>query len=133
MRATAFFSTVLLALSPLKASFAQSNSVPAEQPNDAPTATSWPATVVEEASAQSDRKVLNRVVPSYPSLARSMNLKGTVRVDAVVDPSGKVKTLTVRGGHPVLVQAAQRAIYKWKWSPAKQESREEIEVRFDPQ
>jgi TonB family protein len=102
-------------------------------PSDAPTATSLPATVVEEASAQSDRKVLNRVVPSYPSLARSMNLKATVRVDAVVDPSGKVKTLTVRGGHPVLVQAAQRAIYKWKWSPAKQESREEIEVRFDPQ
>jgi hypothetical protein len=70
MRATVFFSTLLLAISPLKASFAQSSSAPTEQPSDAPTATSLPATVVEEASAQSDRKVLNRVVPSYPSLAQ---------------------------------------------------------------
>ena len=113
-------------------SSAQSNTTSTEQPGDAPTVTSVPATVVDEAAAQSDRKILNRVVPAYPSLARSMNLRGTVRVDALVDTSGKVKTLTVRGGHPVLVQAAQSAIYKWKWSPAKQESQEVIEVRFDP-
>ena len=93
---------------------------------------SAPETVAEDASVQSDRKIINRFVPPYPALARTMHLKGTVRVDAVVDPSGKVKALRVRGGHPVLVQAAQSAIYKWRWSPTKQESREAIEVRFDP-
>jgi TonB family protein len=79
-----------------------------------------------------DRKVMNRVVPSYPELARSMNLKGSVRLEAVVAPNGKVKSVVVRGGHPVLAQAAEDAIYKWKWAPAKHETREPIEVKFDP-
>lgn len=133
MRATTLLWTVLLTILPaFKPAVGQFSSPPPEQSSGAPTAASVPKTVVEDASTQSDRKILNRIVPSYPTLARTMNLKGTVRVDAIVDPSGKVKTLTVRGGHPVLVQAAQRAIYKWRWSPAKQESREAIEVRFDP-
>ena len=33
----------------------------------------------------------------------------------------------------VIVRAAQDAIYKWKWAPASHETREPIEVRFDPQ
>jgi len=52
------------------------------------------------------RKVVNRIVPSYPQLARTMNLKGTVRIEAVVAPNGVVKSVAVKGGHPVLVQAA---------------------------
>jgi len=31
------------------------------------------------------------------------------------------------------VRAAQDAIYKWKWAPASHETREPIEVKFDPQ
>jgi hypothetical protein len=44
-----------------------------------------------------------------------------------------VKSVEVKGGHPVLVRAAQDAIYKWKWAPASHETREAIEVKFDPQ
>ena len=54
-------------------------------------------------------------------------------MDALVASNGTVKSVEVRGGHPVLVQAAQHAIYKWKWAPASYETRELIEVRFDPQ
>jgi len=50
-----------------------------------------------------------------------------------VQPNGVVKSVEVKGGHPVLVRAAQDAIYKWKWAPATHETREPIEVRFDPQ
>src|SRR5215467_10411396 len=132
MRAATFFSTVLLVMLSLKPAVGQSNSAPTQQPGSVPTVASAQETVAEDASVQSDRKIINRFVPPYPALARTMHLKGTVRVDAVVDPSGKVKALRVRGGHPVLVQAAQSAIYKWRWSPTKQESREAIEVRFDP-
>ncbi len=78
------------------------------------------------------RKVVNRVVPQYPELARTMNLRGTVRVDALVLPNGSVKSVEVRGGHPVLAQAAENAIRKWRWQPAKTETREPIEVKFDP-
>ncbi len=81
---------------------------------------------------ESNRKVVNRVVPQYPELARTMNLRGTVRVEALVLPNGSVKAVEVKGGHPVLAQAAENAIRKWRWQPAKTETREPIEVKFDP-
>jgi TonB family protein len=83
--------------------------------------------------SESTRKILNRVTPQYPEIARTMNLRGNVRAEAVVQPNGMVKSVEVKGGHPVLVRAAQDAIYKWKWAPATHETREPIEVKFDPQ
>ena len=82
---------------------------------------------------EGNRKVVSRVMPQYPEMARTMNLKGNVKAEAVVEPNGVVKSVEVKGGHPVLVRAAQAAIYKWKWAPASHETREPIEVRFDPQ
>lgn len=62
-----------------------------------------------------------------------MNLKGSVKAEAVVLPNGTVKSVEVKGGRSVLVDAVQHAIYKWKWAPASREARELIEVKFDPQ
>ena len=70
------------------------------------------------------RKVVNRVVPNYPEMARVMNLKGSVKVDALVAANGTVKT--------VLLQAAENAIRKWKWQPAAHETVEPVEFKFDP-
>ena len=86
----------------------------------------------QQEQPESNRKVVNRVVPQYPELARTMNLRGTVRVEALVLPNGSVKAVEVKGGHPVLAQAAENAIRKWRWQPAKTETREPIEVKFDP-
>ncbi|HEV2730445.1 MAG TPA: energy transducer TonB [Terriglobales bacterium] len=86
----------------------------------------------QEEQTASKRKVVNRVVPAYPQLARTMNLKGTVRIEALVAPNGVVKSVSVKGGHPVLVQAAENAIQKWRWEPATRETHEPIEVSFDP-
>ena len=58
------------------------------------------------------------MTPQYPEMARTMNLRGNVKAEAVVEPNGVVKSVEVKGGHPVLVRAAQDAIYKWKWAPA---------------
>jgi TonB family protein len=79
------------------------------------------------------RKILNQVTPQYPQIARNMNLRGSVRAEAVVEPNGIVKTVEVKGGHPLLVRAAQSAIYKWRWAPAAHETREPIEVKFNPE
>ena len=79
------------------------------------------------------RKVKSKVAPVYPDIARRMNITGTVRLVVVVSSKGTVKSTKLVGGHPVLVRAAQDAIYKWKWAPASHETREPIEVRFDPQ
>ena len=87
----------------------------------------------QEQQGGSGRKIVNRVVPAYPPIARTMNLKGTVRLDALVQANGTVKTVELKGGHPVLAQAAENAIRKWKWEPATHESHEPIEFHFDPE
>jgi TonB family protein len=92
-----------------------------------------PALFAQQDQTEATRKIVNRVTPHYPEMARSMNLKGSVRMDALVAPNGTVKSVEVKGGHPVLVQAAQHAIYKWKWAPASHETREPIEVKFNPE
>lgn len=84
-------------------------------------------------ATDSTRKVVSRPAPVYPALARTMSLKGNVRMDAMVSPNGTVRSVVLRGGHPVLAQAAQNAILKWRWEPAAHETREPIEVKFDPQ
>jgi TonB family protein len=81
---------------------------------------------------ESTRKVLNKVTPRYPDLARTMSLKGVVKVEAVVAPNGTVKSVDPKGGHPVLLQAAQNAIRQWKYEPTSHETRETIEVEFHP-
>jgi TonB family protein len=78
------------------------------------------------------RKIVSRVIPVYPELANKMQIRGTVRVEAVVAPNGKVKFTQVIGGSPVLVKAAVDAIEKWKWGPAPQETKELIELNFHP-
>ncbi len=87
----------------------------------------------QQDQSQAKRKVTNRVSPEYPSLARTMNLRGTVKVEAQVASDGTAKTVEVKGGHPVLAQAALYAVRKWKWEKSPHESTEIIEVTFNPQ
>jgi len=65
----------------------------------------------------SKRRVVEQVVPVYPQLARNLALEGVVKVDALVAPDGTVKTVEIKAGHPVLVQAAANAVRRWKWNP----------------
>jgi TonB family protein len=78
------------------------------------------------------RKVVNRVAPAYPDLARKMRILGTVRVQVVVAPSGKLKLAQVVGGNPLLAKAAVDAIEQWRWGPAPHETKELIELNFRP-
>ena len=81
---------------------------------------------------ETKRKVVNKVVPVYPDLARKLQIHGIVRVEVVIAPSGKVKMTHVIGGNPVLAQSAVNAIEQWKWTPAPQETQELVELSFHP-
>ena len=61
------------------------------------------------------RRAKSRVQPEYPELARKMNITGTVKVEVVVAPNGKVKEAKVVGGHPLLANAALEAVKKWHY------------------
>jgi TonB family protein len=78
------------------------------------------------------RKVVTRVTPQYPNIARRMSIQGNVRVDVLVAPNGAVRAVEVKGGHPVLADAAQNALRQWKWEPAAHETHETIELKFNP-
>jgi TonB family protein len=90
----------------------------------------------QDSSAQepteTTRKIVNKVAPVYPDLARKMQIRGTVKVAVVIAPNGKVKMTHVMGGNPVLAQSAVDAIERWRWAPAPQESQELIELSFHP-
>jgi len=81
---------------------------------------------------QSRRRIVNKVVPVYPSMARTMNLAGTVKLEALVLANGTVRSIQVKGGNPLLAQAAQNAVREWKWAKAERESTEMLEFRFTP-
>ncbi len=87
------------------------------------------------ASAQEGltRKVKSRSAPTYPDIARRMNITGTVKVMVVVAPNGNIKTTKVVGGHPLLVTAAVDALKKWKFEPAADETTGTVEFKFSPQ
>ena len=82
--------------------------------------------------SESARKIVNRVTPLYPDLARRMQISGTVKVEALVAPNGRVKSTKVIGGSPVLTKAALDAIGAWKWASTSSESKELIELTFRP-
>lgn len=88
--------------------------------------------VAQSAETETARKVLNRVLPVYPPMARTMNLTGTVKLEALVLPNGTVKSVQVKGGNPLLVQAAQNAVREWKWQKSDHDSTEELEFKFHP-
>ena len=73
------------------------------------------------------------MAPAYPTLARSMALEGIVKLDALVAPDGTVKTVQIKAGHPILVQAAANAVRRWRWEPAAHDSHEVVEVKFSPE
>jgi TonB family protein len=79
-----------------------------------------------------ERKVLSRVTPQFPALARSMRIAGSVKLEALVEPSGKVKSVEIKGGHPLLAQSAANAVRLWRWEVAARETRELVEIHFDP-
>ncbi len=62
-------------------------------------------------------KLVNKVTPVYPPLAKQARIQGTVRLQAVIAKDGSVVELQVLSGHPLLVQAALDAVRQWRYHP----------------
>jgi TonB family protein len=82
-------------------------------------------------SPGAERKVLTRISPNYPDLARKMRIQGVVKVEVIVRPNGTVKSMRVLGGSPVLVEAAADAVKRWKFQAAQSETAEVVQVAFE--
>lgn len=86
-----------------------------------------------QAQGHVERKVVNRIAPIYPELAKRMHVSGVVKLELVIRPNGNVKSTKVVGGNPVLIQAATDAVQKWKFEAAPEETTEVVQLTFEPQ
>ncbi len=76
------------------------------------------------------RKVKTKVLPTYPELAKRMNVIGKVKIEVIITPDGRVKSTRAVGGHPLLVQACLDAVKEWKFVAAPEESTQTVEFEF---
>src|ERR1700756_767892 len=75
------------------------------------------ATRIRQGGAVQAAKLVNKVQPVYPPLARQTRISGTVRLHALISKSGQVESLEVISGHPLLVRAAMDAVQQWRYQP----------------
>jgi protein TonB len=64
-----------------------------------------------------EARILNRVMPVYPILAKSMRISGKVHLVGVISRTGVIEKLDVLDGHPLLVRAALEAVKQWVYQP----------------
>jgi protein TonB len=62
-------------------------------------------------------KLIKRVQPTYPMLAREEHLSGTVRLHAIIGTDGSVQSLHVARGPCSLAKASIDAVRQWRYQP----------------
>jgi protein TonB len=62
-------------------------------------------------------RLIRRVEPVYPQLARQAHIQGSVQIDAIIDTNGRVIEMKVISGHPLLATAALAAVQQWVYEP----------------
>ncbi|HKW57572.1 MAG TPA: energy transducer TonB [Candidatus Acidoferrum sp.] len=81
------------------------------------------------ARAQENRKLIKKVDPVYPDLARRMNMTGVVKVEITITTEGTVSEVKTLGGNPVLVVAVEDAVKQWKYASGPAETKK-LEFKF---
>ena len=76
------------------------------------------------------RKVISEVKPAYPATLKNLHIEGLVRLTVTVLPNGNVAKINVRGGNPILVENALRAVKDWKYAPGFSQTEEEVVLNF---
>ena len=76
------------------------------------------------------RKVISEVKPIYPPTLKNLGIEGKVRLTAVVLPDGSVLAVEVRGGNPILVENAVKAVKVWRYAPGPSQTEEDVVLNF---
>jgi TonB family protein len=76
-----------------------------------------PITRIRQGGNVAIAKLLDRVTPAYPDVARGEHLQGTVRLHAIIAKDGTIAQLRVVKGYCSLARASLDAVQKWRYSP----------------
>ena len=72
---------------------------------------------VRVSSGVQEAKLLRRVMPIYPALAKAARIQGTVRMAATIARDGSIQELQILEGHALLRGAAIDAVRQWLYQP----------------
>ncbi|MBV9670847.1 MAG: TonB family protein [Acidobacteriales bacterium] len=95
-------------------------------------------TTVANASRYTGGALVMKVMPVYPTLAKTLRVTGSVLLESHVDEQGNVTSVKVLNGSPVLRAAAINAVKQWKYQPLKLNGKPvprvlQTEIRFKPE
>ena len=62
-------------------------------------------------------KLISKVDPVYPTIARQARISGTVSLGVIIGPDGHVQEASVLSGHPLLRPAAMDVVPQWVYQP----------------
>jgi len=62
-------------------------------------------------------RLIQKIEPLYPTLARAARIQGQVVLAAIISKSGEIQNLVLVSGHPLLVPAALDAVKRWRYRP----------------
>lgn len=77
------------------------------------------------------RHVRHYMRPALPEIAKKMNIKGAVRLELDIAPSGKVTAVRPLGGHPMLLDSATKAVRFWQFEASSQATTGAITINFE--
>src|ERR1051326_5109869 len=61
--------------------------------------------------------LIRKVEPTYPPIAKTARIQGSVVLHAIISKQGTIENLQVISGHPMLTQSAVEAVKQWKYRP----------------
>lgn len=90
-------------------------------PRETPPAPAAPAALAPVAQPRFDADYLLNPAPAYPPLSRRLGEEGKVLLRVFVEAGGRPSQIEVKSssGSPRLDQAAQEAVWRWKFVPAR--------------
>jgi protein TonB len=62
-------------------------------------------------------KLIRKVIPEYPALARTARISGVVHLMGTIGKDGTIRNLQLVDGHPMLARAALQAVEQWVYEP----------------
>jgi protein TonB len=71
--------------------------------------------------------------PEYPETLRQAGIGGTVRMQITISPQGRVETVDLLGGNPILGESAMKAVQQWVYAAAAWRTKLLVRFAFDPQ
>ena len=73
--------------------------------------------------SKAEVRLLRRVEPQYPDVAKQQHIQGLVVLEANVNEGGTVQQLIVISGNSMLATAASHAVRQWRFKPLVQKGR----------